>query len=177
MTIQEQTTTTTLRVDALPVAELDRIRAAGMDDFGNPVRTFVNADEGGTPLRCCLSEAAVGEKMALLAWQPAPPTSAYAEVGPVFVHADQCPGYTETGAYPEKLRHRQQLLRAYDQHGTAINNQVAEGAHVEDVLHELFTRPEVDYVHSRNPLAGCYMFQITRAAQPTTLQMPGTPAK
>lgn len=152
----------------MPADALDRIRAAGTDGFGNPVKTFVNTDEGGAPLRCCLSEAAVGERVALLAWRPAAPTSAYAEVGPVFVHADHCPGYSETGAYPEKFRHRRQLLRAYDQHGTAIDSQVTEGAHVEDVLRELFARPEVDYAHSRNPLAGCYMFQITRAAQPTT---------
>ena len=41
---------------AIPVAELDVIRAAGRDEAGNPLEVQVHRD-GGAPLRCCLREA------------------------------------------------------------------------------------------------------------------------
>lgn len=150
---------TTLRISALPAQQLDRIRARGVDDHGNDLVVFVNQDEGGAPLRCCLTEAAVGEQVALLAWQPSATPGPYAEVGPVFVHAQRCPGPAGTG-YPEAFRHRRQLLRAYDGQGRAVDNEVTEGAGAEAALTALLARPEVALVHSRNPLAGCYMFRV-----------------
>jgi len=154
---------TLLRVSALPAADLDRIRAAGVDDFGNPLVISVNQEEGGTPLRCCLREAAVGERVALLAWQPAALPGPYAEVGPVFVHAETCPGWTGHG-YPEGFRHRRQLLRAYNAQGGAVDNQIIEGADAENSLAALLGRADVAYVHSRNVLAGCYMFHVAKAS-------------
>ncbi len=150
---------TTLCVSALPADHLDRIRDRGVDDFANPLVVTVNQDPGGTPLRCCLTEAAVGEEVALLAWRPSAIPGAYAEVGPVFIHAQPCPGPAGTG-YPEGFRHRQQLLRAYDGQGRAVDNEIVNGAGAEDALHALLARPDVAYVHSRNPLAGCYMFRV-----------------
>jgi hypothetical protein len=149
-----------LSFSALPATDLDRIRAVGIDDFGNDLVVSVNQDAGGTPLRCCLREAGVGEQVALLAWRPAPQPGAYAEVGPVFVHAQSCPGWSSPG-YPEGFRHRQQLLRAYNAEGQAVHNEVVEGAGAEAALERIFAQPQVQYVHSRNPLAGCYMFSVT----------------
>ena len=150
---------TTLRVSALPADHLDRVRDRGVDDFANPLVVTVNDDAGGTPLRCCLTEAAVGEEVALLAWRPSAIPGAYAEVGPVFIHAQPCPGPAGTG-YPEGFRHRQQLLRAYDSQGRAVDNEIVNGAAAEGALHTLLARPDVAYIHSRNPLAGCYMFRV-----------------
>jgi hypothetical protein len=154
--------TLSLNFSALPATDLERIRALGVDDFGNDLVVTVNQDAGGTPLRCCLREADVGERVALLAWRPAPQPGAYAEVGPVFVHAQSCPGWSGVG-YPEGFRHRQQLLRAYDAAGQAVHNEVVDGTSAEGVLERLRARPDVRYVHSRNPLAGCYMFSVTAA--------------
>jgi hypothetical protein len=154
--------TPSLIFSAVPVGDLERIRTRGIDDFGNELVITVNRDAGGTPLRCCLREAAVGERVALLAWQPASQPSAYAEVGPVFVHAESCPGWSEPG-YPEGFRHRQQLLRAYDDQGRAVHNEVVEGTAAEAALERILAQPQVRSVHSRNPLAGCYMFSVTDA--------------
>ena len=152
--------TIAFKVSALPPAVLDRIRARGIDDVGNPLVISVNQEEGGTPLRCCLREAAVGEEVALLAWCPAPMPGAYAETGPIFVHAGSCAGWSETG-YPEGFRHRRQLLRAYNQAGQAVNNRLIDGADGEAALQDLLATPDVAYVHSRNPMAGCYMFTVS----------------
>jgi Protein of unknown function (DUF1203) len=155
-------TSTPFRVSALPADHLDELRGRGVDDFGNPLVVSVVSREGETPLRCCLREAAVGERVALLAYRPAGKGGAYAEVGPVFVHADACPGYGETAGYPEGFRHRTQLLRAYDSQGRQVENVIVDGADAECRIRDLFARPDVAYLHSRNVLAGCYMFAVRR---------------
>jgi hypothetical protein len=150
---------TGFRVAALPADELGRIRARGVDDFGNPLEpTTVTGP--GTPLRCCLREAEPGERVVLIAYRPAAVGGPYAEVGPVFVHADACAGYADEDRYPEGFRSRQQLLRAYDARGWQVENVVVDGPAAERAITDLLGRPDVAYLHSRNVLAGCYMFAV-----------------
>jgi hypothetical protein len=148
-------------IDAIPSAELARLRAQGHDDFGTPwiARTY---DEGGHPLRCCLREAEAGEALALVAYRPFAWDGPYAEVGPVFVHVDACPGYPDPDAYPEAFRHRQQIFRAYGFDHSIIDAEIVEGSDAERTIAKLLSRPDVDFVHSRNVNYGCYMFAITR---------------
>ncbi|HST84443.1 MAG TPA: DUF1203 domain-containing protein [Kineosporiaceae bacterium] len=150
-------------VSAIPPSHLRRIRAAEHDDFGNPVEVFVAQEAGETPLRCCLREAGVGESVALIAHQPSDRGGPYAEVGPVFIHAEPCDGYQSANTYPEGFRRRRQLFRAYDVDGRQVHNQIVESTDdVSSVIAELFERPDVAFIHSRNVLAGCYMFAIHR---------------
>lgn len=149
-------------VSAIPPSDLERIRARGSDDFGNPIEAFVNQSDGETPLRCCLREAAAGEVVALIAYQPSDRGGPYAEVGPVFIHADPCAGYADVNAYPEGFRHRRQLFRAYGFGGEQVHNQIVEPTEVDSAIADLFARPDVEFIHSRNVLAGCYMFAIHR---------------
>jgi hypothetical protein len=158
---------TTFRVQALPAKELARIRATGSDDFGHPVRVSVVEEEPGTPLRCCLREAHAGERVALISWRPLreAPDSVYAEVGPVFVHADDCPGYDEEGSYPEGFRRRVQVLRTYSATGDMLDAVMTEGSAAEEAIAGLFTNPDAVVVHSRNVKAGCYMFAVYKAEE------------
>ena len=152
---------TAFRVAALPAADLDRVRGRAEDDFGNAVEPF--AAGGGEPLRCCLRDADPGERITLVAWRPAPVAGPYAEVGPVFVHAGTCDGYADEDRYPEGFRRRQQLLRAYDAAGRQVENVIVDGVAAERGIAGLLARPDVAYLHSRNVLAGCYMFTVHRA--------------
>jgi hypothetical protein len=158
------TTMPALRVEALPPEDLERIRGRGVDDFGNPLVATVDG-EGGAPLRCCLREAQAGERVALIAYRPAMVGGPYAEVGPVFIHAEACDGYGEPDQYPAGFRGRRQLLRAYGADGRIVDAAIAEnGDEAEAMCAEFFARPEIEYIHSRNVLWGCYMFTIRRPA-------------
>lgn len=151
-----------LLFQALPAHELHRIRRAGVDDHGHDLRVFVNHEDAGVSLRCCLREARVGERIALLAWRPLDdaPGSVYAEVGPVFVHADDCPGYTDDRRYPEGFRHRQQVLHSYTEAGDMLDTVITDGRNAEAAISALLAAPDAVVVHSRNVQAGCYMFAI-----------------
>ncbi len=81
----------------------------------------------------------------------------------MFVHAEECDGYPADGGYPREFRDRRRLFRAYDAEGSQVHNQIVEPQDVDAAIADLLARPEVDFIHSRNVLAGCYMFAITSA--------------
>jgi hypothetical protein len=158
-----RTAVPTFRVDAVPPVELDRLREAGHDGHGNRLAPFVNDDPDGAPLRCCLRPARVGERIVLIAYRPPGTAGPYAEVGPIFVHAEPCPGYAEPHAYPAAYRDRQQVLRAYNAAGRIADAVLVDGSTAEQGIARLFDGPDVTIVHSRNVRYGCYMFAVRRA--------------
>ncbi|MGH3264809.1 MAG: DUF1203 domain-containing protein, partial [Trebonia sp.] len=88
---------------------------------------------------------------------------AYAERGPVFIHARPCPGYVTPDRYPPALSHRQQVVRAYDRDGRIAGGVLVEdGEHAIPVIGELLARPEVTLVQLRNVAYGCYNFAVRR---------------
>jgi hypothetical protein len=148
--------------DPIPLAELQLIRAAGTDEAGN--RLAVQTDTtGGSPLRCCLRESEPGERLLLIAYTPPGGRGAYAERGPVFVHAEPCDGYLTPDRYPPGLSHRQQVVRAYDQDGRIADGiLVNEGTHAMAVIRQLLARRRIAVVHLRNVGYGCYNFAVRR---------------
>ncbi len=151
-------------IDAIPRAILEEIWTTGRDPFGHPLEIMVNEAPRSAPLRCCLKEATVGETVGLLAYGPMDQPGPYAEVGPVFIHPTPCDGYEEPHRYPADFRHRRQVLRVYDGAGRMLYdlNQIVEGDEAEAAIATLLQDPRVAVVHSRNVLAGCYMFAIRR---------------
>ena len=148
--------------EPIPPAMLEQIRAAAVDEAGNRLAVQVDPD-GGSPLRCCLRESVPGERVLLIAYTPPGTRGPYAERGPVFIHAEPCPGYRTPDQYPPGLRHRQQVVRAYDRQG-----RIADGVLVSDcgqaltMIRELLARPDVPIVHVRNVGHGCYNFAVRR---------------
>jgi hypothetical protein len=163
----EQITTETaagggLVFEPIPPAELQRIRAAGLDEAGNRLTVQVDS-AGGSPLRCCLRESTPGERVLLIAYTPPGTGGAYAERGPVFIHAEPCPGYLTPDRYPPGLSHRQQVVRAYDREGRIADGVlVNDGEHATAVIGELLGRADVALVHLRNVGYGCYNFAVRR---------------
>jgi Protein of unknown function (DUF1203) len=148
-----------LTFEAIPAAELAEIRAAGRDEAGNSLT--VQAGNGGSPVRCCLRETRPGERVMLIACTPPGTAGAYAERGPVFVHADPCEGYPAPRRYPPGLRHRMQVVRAYDRQGRIADGVLAaDGLQAEAVIAEMLARPDAGLVHLRNVGYGCYNFAV-----------------
>jgi hypothetical protein len=148
---------------ALDGDELDAVRARGTDAFGNAITVHVNTEEDGAPLRCCLTEAKVGERVALIAHRPFDFEGPFAEVGPVYVHAEACEGYPDAGHYPPGFRHRNQVFRAYGFDNRIEDAVLVAGDDAETAISTLLARPGGSFLHSRNVLYGCYMFAIHHA--------------
>jgi hypothetical protein len=157
--------TTTLRIEAIDPEQLRSLRTSGVDHGGNPVEPFVDHD-GGWPLRCCLADSVPGDEIAIVAWSPFPWRGAYAETGPIVVHAHECGGYRGAGVPAQFLTRRQHLRPYGHDHRIAYEHTaVVEGdGSLPDRLADLVARGDVDFVHVRNTSAGCYSFTARRVS-------------
>ncbi|MFF9182769.1 DUF1203 domain-containing protein [Streptomyces misionensis] len=154
---------TTYTVCPVPADTLRALRT--VDDAGRPAAPFTD-EEGGAPLRCCLRRSAPGERIALVSYAPlrrwAAATGArpgaYDEQGPVFVHAEECPGWAGQ-AVPFDNSHR--VLRRYSAEGRILGGRlVAAGFHA--ALTAAFEDPEVELVHVRAVEYGCFLYEVRR---------------
>lgn len=149
-------------VRALPTDVAEQIRATMVDDFGNRL-TVVESPEGGAPCRHCLRVSTDGERLILFAHRPFDGDGPYAEVGPVFIHADACARYAATTIFPPAFAERTLTLRAYDDRGLIASAEVAPPGARDDVLARMFENERVRFVHVRNPAWGCYDFAVERS--------------
>ena len=153
----------TFQVTGIDNDQLAAALQAGVDHGGNPIEPFVDHD-GGWPLRCCLADSTPGDTIAIIAWSPFPWPGAYAETGPVVVHADGC----DDAAPPvlsAEFDQRPMVLRPYGHdHRIAYHRvrHVEAGRSLTAELAELLAETDVDFVQGRNVTGGCYAFTASR---------------
>ncbi|MEV6669073.1 DUF1203 domain-containing protein [Streptomyces sp. NPDC051162] len=167
----------------IPPTTLEELRR--IDDAGRPPRPYVAREDGvplacvGSPLRCCLRTIEPGERVALVSYAPlrrwATSTGgeprAYDEVGPVFIHAEDCGGPREARGYPFARPGALRAVRRYDSAGHIVGGRLLEipddaEAGFDRAFDEAFADPEVALVHVRALEYGCFQFEVRR--RPTT---------
>ncbi|MEU9518426.1 DUF1203 domain-containing protein [Streptomyces sp. NPDC048224] len=149
----------------VPAATLRELRLA--DDAGRTPAP-VTDDEGGAPLRCCLRHSRAGERITLVSYAPlrrwaartgADP-GAYDEQGPVFVHAEACPG-PDTDRLPFTGSHR--VLRRYSADGHILGGRlIGDPGAFAYALREALGDPAVAFVHVRAVEYGCFLYEVRR---------------
>ena len=162
-------TTSQLEAVAIPAEYLKRIRAQGHDDYGTPFE--VRTGEPGDQLRCCLTHSTESDRFMLISYAPLAGRASgalapYDEVGPLFVHADECPGYAGNGIPRKWFDGKTKILRAYNHvggiHGGKI---VGPSDDVEAEASRLLADPEVAFLHARNAEYGCFMMEIRKIGE------------
>jgi hypothetical protein len=153
-----------IEVRGIDQERLAGMRAAGADQFGNPL--VLRVAEGWEPLRCCLRVPAAGERIALISYSPWSEAHPWAESGPVFVHYGQCEGYGTPGSWPADLRGRHQLVRPYGHDGRIAYDHIRfiqSDDDPEDIAREVLAQPDVHHLHIRSATAGCFTFEVHTA--------------
>jgi hypothetical protein len=125
-------------------------------------RVVVADDPGSYPCRRCLADAAVGDRLLLLPYDPFPGSSPYTGHGPVFVHADGCESHTPGADIPEQLRSRLLAVRGYDASSMMATSDVVHGALVEDALRAAFSESATEFVHIHFARPGCFACRVDR---------------
>ena len=151
-----------LLVHAIDPARLEVVRRTGADGHGNQVRPFAATGQG-EPLRCCLRYAEPGEQITLISYAPFERPSVWREVGPVYIHAGACEGYTPTGRLPEQLATGPRVLRTYradDTMNYEHNTVVTDDADLQPIIERLLSKPDVTTVHVRTLAPQCFLYAV-----------------
>ncbi|MGP4010788.1 DUF1203 domain-containing protein [Streptomyces sp. 4N124] len=155
--------TTTYTARPITPVILKELRSA--DDAGREM-VPVTDEGGGAPLRCCLRRSAPGELIALVSYAPlrrwaaetgADP-GAYDEQGPVFIHAEECPGPDPDG-HPFANAHR--TVRRYSAEGRILGGELVDAVD-DEAFRKAFDDPAVALVHVRAVEYGCFLYEVRR---------------
>jgi len=154
-----------LAVIAIDPGRLELIRRSGKDEHGNDLVAY--PAKGWEPLRCCLRIARADEQIALISYSPFTVHSPWAEVGPVFVHADACGGYPSAGELPAELRTGPRILRTYYADESLDYDDITfvrADEDLEPAVRDLLGRPQVAAVHVRASASQCFMYAVRAAS-------------
>jgi hypothetical protein len=152
----------TLRYSGMPTALATAYRAGMPDANGQAPERHISAD-GSEPCRHCLGTVGKGEAYLVLGYRPFPAPQPYAETGPVFIHADECPAH-EGGFPARELSGGGRILRGYGEndrivYGTGV---VVGNGEIEAKAAEILSRPDVAYLHMRSAANNCFTLRIDR---------------
>lgn len=160
----------TMRVMAIPTDITEKVRSTGKDpQYQHPAHTEIAGE--GAPCRHCLQMILAGkEKATLFTYDPFAGLEPLPLPGPVYIHTEQCERYAENAGFPPALRNSPRTLNAYSRGRHLVATEYVDGGNVDAGVEKLLGRPDVDYIHVRSTMAGCYTFRIERAESATEPQ-------
>ncbi|HSK45545.1 MAG TPA: DUF1203 domain-containing protein [Candidatus Binatia bacterium] len=127
--------------------------------YGHPAHVELAAGYG--PCRACLKQFRTGEEDRILfTYNPFESLDSYPSPGPVFIHANSCPHYSEPNRFPEELRSLPLTLEAYGENRWIIARERPSASEIESSVERLLRTIGVHYIHIRNTEAGCFIARI-----------------
>ncbi|ANP36721.1 hypothetical protein JL2886_01813 [Phaeobacter gallaeciensis] len=152
-----------LTITALTTDTARALQAGGLDANGQtPERS--TSGGAGNPCRHCLRYIPEGADMLILAHRPFPDPQPYAEVGPIFLCAEECARH-EGDAMPEVLQGSPDyLIKGYGQDDRIVygTGAVVEAERMMGQAEEIFADPRIAYIHIRSARNNCYQARIDR---------------
>ncbi|KGF69091.1 hypothetical protein LL06_12815 [Hoeflea sp. BAL378] len=148
----------TLTFVPMDPATAAHLREGGPDSYGNPPEKKVS-DGAGVPCRRCMKMVSRGEPYLVAAWRPFGALHAYAETGPVFLHAEPCaPDPVGPGELPPFLLSPDYILRGYDAGERIVygTGGVIAREQILARIGQLLDEPGVEAVHIRSSRNNCY---------------------
>ena len=153
-----------LKFVPIPTAAVAALQAGAPDANGQTPEVHVASESGG-PCRHCLRPIAKGERYLILGYRPFPGPQPYAEVGPIFLHAEMCPRYGEAAETPPILRTEGHcIVRGYGRDDRIVygSGRVVMNAKIAQEADALFDDARIAYIHVRSATNNCYQCRIDR---------------
>lgn len=153
-----------VRFIAMPT-DLVRALQSGAADANGQVPERHISDGDGVPCRHCLAPVAAGAPFLILAHRPFPAPQPYAEIGPIFLHADPCDRYAaEAEVPPMFLKWPRLLVRGYDSGDRIVygTGQITATADLTAAAADVLARTQVAYLHLRSAANNCYQARVER---------------
>lgn len=152
-----------IQFTAIPTETVRAYRAGAPDANGQKpeIHTVTGT---GNPCRHCLAMIPEGAQMLILAHRPFPAPQPYAEIGPIFLCADDC----TQGAgpnLPAMLDSPGYIIRGYGTDDRIVygTGAVVATASIPSEAAARFNDPRVAYIHVRSARNNCFQCRIDRA--------------
>lgn len=154
----------TIRFRALDSLRAAAYREGAADANGQPPERHV-ARASGLPCRHCLAMIGEGEAYLVLAHRPFPAPQPYAEIGPIFLHAEACPAGGGDDRIPAFLDSPRYIVRGYGADDRIVygTGGIVETAEIPAHTGRMLANPLVAYAHVRSATNNCFHCRIERA--------------
>ncbi len=153
-----------IRFVALEPDVVDAYRKGDCDANEQPPRRYP-ATEDNLPCRYCLDMIMEGEEMLELAHRPFPERQPYAEIGPIFLHANRCERGGGSAEMPPFLNSPDYIVRGY-----TADNRIYYGSggvvptdQITSRATQLLDNAAIADLHLRSASNNCYHCRIERA--------------
>jgi hypothetical protein len=131
--------------------------------YGFPAHAELGTD--AAPCRHCLRLIEAGkERRILFTYDRFSGIEKLPQPGPVYIHEEACPRYSEEAGIPGELRSSPRTLEAYARGRRLLGQEFVGGEEFEPAIEKLFANTEVEYLQVHSTTAGCFTFRIERAA-------------
>lgn len=153
----------TLRIQGISSDHVDQLRRGAADANGQPALVRV-AEGPANPCRHCLGLIAEGDPKLVLAYRPFDRPQPYAEVGPIFLHADACQHY-DADAVPTWFDFMDPaIIRGYDADDWIRydTGDIVRGPDLTAACRTILADVTVAYVHIRSKY-NCFQCRVDRA--------------
>ena len=156
---------TAIRYVSMPTEEAEAYWAGAPDANGQKPEVHVSEGDG-VPCRHCLRDVEKGDPYLILAYRPFPTAQPYAELGPIFLHAEPCARNPESAETPPMfLRRESSLMKGYNAQDRIVygTGQIVPSKDMNAAAARILEREDVRYIHVRSSLNNCYSCRIDRA--------------
>jgi hypothetical protein len=140
----------------IPPRDADELRRRG-----GPL--YVADEHPGYPCRQCLRDAAVGDELILVSYDPFRTDSPYRSASPIFLHRTSCQPYVTDPVLPQQLTRRQLSVRSFDGEEMMIDAAVIDGTDLEFTIQRFLADPASNQIHVHNATRGCWAVAVERA--------------
>jgi len=151
-----------IRIVAIPSEVAQEVRSTMRAPvYGFPAHKELATD--AAPCRHCLRTFKVGQDYRILfTYDRFAGVESLPQPGPVYIHADPCPRYTEDAGFPEELRGSPRTIEAYGRGRQLLAQEHVRDGKPGEAIQRFFARPDVDYLQVHSTTAGCFTFRIER---------------
>lgn len=153
-----------IRFIALPTADVLALQAGQPDANGQVPERHIS-DGDGMPCRHCLHNIEAGEPYLILACRPFPIPQPYAELGPIFLHAEICSRFDGAKVPPILKQSEYYLIRGYgcDDRIVYGSGKVVPRGTLSAEAERMLRDSSIAYAHVRSSTNNCYQCRIERA--------------
>ena len=154
------------KVVPIPHHIAKEIRAKLVDDQGHRLQA-TPAGQGVGPCRSCLKKFVPTDRRILFSYSPNAADNPYNEIGPLFIHENECVPYNGFDRFPLEIKNDKKnfplTLRCYNKDKRMSHAEMVGERGVDEVIQNLFVNKDIEFIHARNAEYGCFIAKIERA--------------